>query len=127
MRLTPKVLGVKLKKSLKNKEWVKYTFLPSIIKLGYQDIKVSEADLDDAQGCYKAEQAEIRIKQGMEPREKLNTLLHEIIHACVYTYGLKDEFKDHDHEEKVVNALGNGLTDVFVRNKELIEFVRKSV
>ncbi len=109
------------------KEFVKYTFLPKVIHLGYQDIKVSEYDLVDAQGCYQAEQSKIRIKEGMEPKEKLNTLLHEIFHGIVYSYGLKKDFKDDEEEEKIVNALGNGLTEVLVRNKELVEFIRQSV
>lgn len=111
----------------KPKEFVKHTFLPAMVQIGYQDIKISEEDLVEAQGCYQAEQSKIRIKEGMEAREKLNTLLHEILHAAIYTYGLKKDFKDDEDEERLVNALGNGLTEVLVRNKELLEFIRQSV
>jgi len=101
--------------------------LPATIKIGYQDIKVSEEDLVDSQGCYQAELSKIRIKEGLDGREQLNTVLHEILHAIVYTYGLKKDFKTDEEEEKIVNALGNGLTEVLVRNKELVAFIGKSV
>lgn len=112
---------------MKNQKFEEY-ILPSVIKLGYQDIKVTEVDsIDNTQGSYNNDSHEIKIKSGMDNREKLNTMLHEILHGIVYTYGLKSEFKDDDTEEKIVNALGNGLTEVLVRNKELVEFIGKSV
>lgn len=118
-----------MKKTLrKRKEWVKHTFLPKTIKLGYQDIKLSEFEfMDGEQGCYRAEPAEIKIKHGAEGREKLNTVLHELLHACVYCYGLKKDFKDDEEEEKIVNALANGLTELLVRNPELVAFIRESI
>lgn len=117
---------MKKKSALQPKDFQEY-ILPKIIYLGYQDIKIVQEDLVDAQGCYQAEQSKIRIKEGMEGREQLNTVLHEILHAIVYAYGLKKEFKTDEDEEKIVNALGNGLTEVLVRNKELVEFIGKSV
>lgn len=110
------------------KEWVKYAPLPSIIHIGYQDIAVTEVDaIDNTQGSYNNESHEIKIKSGSGNREKLNTVLHELLHAIVYSYGLKCEFKGDEQEEKIVNALGNGLTESLVRNKELVEFIGKSV
>lgn len=102
--------------------------LPTGIKLGYQDITITEVDsIDNTQGSYDNESHEIKIKSGIGHREQLNTVLHEILHACVYCYGLKSEFKDDDSEEKIVNALGNALTEIVVRNKGLMDFIGKSV
>lgn len=102
--------------------------LPVSISLGYQNIKLVKSDLiDGAQGVYLADSSEIRIKEGLDDREILNTLIHEVLHACVYLYGLRDEFKDDDHEEKVVNALGNALTEVMIRNKPLAAWVHQNV
>lgn len=118
-------MAVKMKNPKENKEF--HVCLPAVIKLGYQDIKVSEVDaIDNTQGSYNNESHEIKIKVGMDNRERLNTIIHEILHACIYVYGLKCEFKDDDTEEKIVNALGNGLTEALVRNKELIQFVGES-
>lgn len=102
--------------------------LPTVIHLGYQDIIVTEVDaIDNTQGSYNNETHEIKIKGGQGNREQLNTILHEILHSIVYAYGLKCEFKDDDTEEKIVNALGNGLTEALVRNKDLVMFIEKSV
>lgn len=111
----------------KNKDWKEH-ILPSIIKIGYQDIRVSEVDfIDGAQGVYISDNSEIRIKEGMSESESLNTILHECLHAIVYVYGIKNDFEDNDEEEKIVNALGNGLTEIFLRNPNLIKFIVKSV
>lgn len=118
----------KLKKKLHPKEFSEY-ILPTLIRIGYQDIKVSEVDLiDDAQGLYRADSSEIRIKQGMEGRELLNTLLHECLHGIFYCYGLK-EILEHDdkREEQIVNAVGNGLTEILIRNPDLVKFINKFV
>lgn len=96
---------------------------PVVIKLGYQDIRITEDDLVEAQGCYQSDPPRIRVKGGMEGRERLNTILHELIHAVLFVYGLKKDFKDDDEEERLVNALGNGLTEALVRNKSLVQFL----
>jgi len=112
----------------KSKKFEKHLSLPKTISLGYQDITIYQIpSIDNTLGSYNNEVHQIKINIDSNNREKLNTLLHELIHACVYVYGVKREFKDDDQEEKVVNALSNGLTEAFVRNKELVEFVRQSV
>lgn len=109
------------------KKFREYT-LPTKIHLGYQEITVEEVSaIDDTQGSYNNESHEIKIKSGMSKREQLNTLLHELLHACTYTYGIKCEFSDDDKEEKVINALGNAFTELFIRNPDLIKFIGKSV
>lgn len=97
--------------------------LPDIVHLGYQDIALKLWDSEGPQGVYIADRPEIRIKDSLEGREVLNTLLHELIHATIYCYGLKQEFKDDEHEEKIVNVIGNALTEIFTRNPALAEWV----
>jgi Zn-dependent peptidase ImmA (M78 family) len=102
--------------------------LPTVIRLGYQDIKVIEVDaIDDTQGSYTNETHEIKIKGGMNASETLNTVIHECLHAILYVYGAKEHFKNDDEEENLVNAMANGLTEVLVRNKDLVAFIEKSV
>lgn len=107
------------------KEWK--IVLPTSVELGYQSIKIIEGDLIEGQGVYRCESSEIRIKESLNDRETLNTILHEILHAAVYVYGLKNEFKDDDHEEKVVNALGNALTEMCIRNPKLVSWIEQNV
>lgn len=107
-------------------QYKKIPNLPAVIHLGYQDIKITFKDFEEAQGSYSSDRHEISINVALEGVEVFNTLIHEILHACVYVYGLKEEFKDEDHEEKVVNALGNALTEVLTRNPKLVSWINKN-
>lgn len=98
--------------------------LPETICIGYQDIEVIKTDFADYEsGCYLADKAQIRIQKGLTHRESLNTLLHECLHAILYTYGFKTQFKDDESEEKLVGVLGNGLAEIFSRNPALVKWV----
>ncbi len=98
--------------------------LPETICIGYQDIEVQMVDFpDNEQGAYISDKSQIRIQKGMTPRERLNTVLHECIHAIIYTYGFKSHFENDEEEEKLVGMLGNGLAEVFSRNPELAKWV----
>lgn len=99
--------------------------VPKIIHLGYQDIEIKSWDAEGGlQGAYLPDRPQIRIADTVDGVELLNTMLHEIIHAAIYVYGIKGEFKDDDHEEKVVNVLGNALTEIFVRNPDLASWIK---
>ncbi len=97
--------------------------LPETICIGYQDIEVIETDFpDNEQGVYISDKSQIRIQRDMQPRESLNTVLHEIIHAIIFVYGAKQIFKDEEEEERVVGLVGNGLAEAFSRNPELAKW-----
>ena len=116
-----------MKNPKKNKKLREY-ILPTAIAVGYQKITVEEVSaIDDTQGSYTNETHEIKIKSGMNASETLNTMLHEMLHAIIYTYGLKDFFSDDDKEEKFVNVISNGMTEALVRNPDLVKFIVKSV
>lgn len=57
-------------------------------------------------------QGRIQITKGLDPAEKANTILHEILHAVCYTQGTDLGVKE---EERIVNALANGLC-AFIRD-----------
>jgi len=102
--------------------------LPLKINLGYQDISIVPYEfINNEQGAYSSDSSEIRIQKDMSPVETLNTMLHECLHACVYVYGLKEEFKDDEHEEKVINALGNAMTELFRRNPKMIGWIGEQI
>lgn len=104
----------------------KISNFPSVIRLGYQDIKITVKDYEEAQGSYSSDRHEISLNVALEGSEVLNTIVHEILHAGIYIYGIREEFKDSDHEEKVVNALGNAFTEVLVRNPKLVSWISKN-
>lgn len=47
------------------------------------------------------------------------TFLHEVLHAIWHTYGLKEAGFDRKQEEQIVEALSNGIYQVFKDNKLL--------
>lgn len=54
----------------------------------------------------------IRLDEDMSPNDKLETLLHEIVHGI-------DDFMDVGLEENQVKKLGHGLAMVFMDNPDL--------
>ena len=58
------------------------------------------------------------------PRGQLITLLHEIIHAILYSAGYTN-LDDNEHNEKLIDAITHGLYTVIKDNPELIELIRK--
>lgn len=91
------------------------------LKIGYQDVEVKFSDMEEY-GCYHSDKGVIKIQEGTEGKEYLNTLIHEVLHAIYYTYGLK-RLPDHtdEKEEHIVTTLGNALTQVITDNPELID------
>ena len=94
--------------------------LKDYIKIGYRNYKLDVwpdtfASTEEAEGEFFA-------KDG---KHGANTLLHEILHAIVYQYGLAEDIKD--KEEKIVNTLTNGLSAVFIDNPWLLDYLKDKV
>lgn len=104
--------------------------MPEVLKIGYQDVTVTEttfekdSTISDSTGYYLSEKARIAIKETMTTREKINTVLHECLHAIFYNYGMREVISDKDREEFIVNTIGNGLTQLLVANPALLEWIR---
>lgn len=98
--------------------------LPETICIGYQDIETIETDFpENEHGVYLSDKPQIRIQEGLNSREYLNTVIHECLHAIFYVYGAKAFVKGDEEEENIVNVLSNGLAEVFSRNPDLIKWV----
>ena len=54
----------------------------------------------------------------------VNTLVHEILHAIVFQWGIELDEKE---EEKICNTLANGLTTVCVDNPWLLSYIQKQL
>lgn len=101
--------------------------LPETICIGYQDIEVVRTTMpDDISGAYDGPKSQIYVRKKLTRREELNTVLHECLHAIFYIYGIKPFVEDDEAEEKLVFAIGNGLTEVFTRNPDLTKWVAKN-
>lgn len=98
------------------------------IKIGYRTYKINNClpedekllvDGDLTDGNIDNVRKEINIDDSLDYEDKLNTMIHEILHGIEYTYGV-------DLGEDVVVKLSNGLTDVLINNKlEVKRFVDK--
>jgi len=63
----------------------------------------------------------IYIDEILSPEAKACTLLHEVLHVIWALSALHDD----DKEERIVTALGNGLSQVIRDNPEFATFIKK--
>ena len=110
---------------------------PTVIKVGYRDIKIDwvapdfkSDELPDCYGQYKSREGLIQIQHNLCGQEKSNTMLHEILHACCYGAGLNQAempLKDADKEEIVINHLSNYLMGVFRDNPWFLDYIKDNM
>ena len=108
-----------------------------IIRIGFADIEVKEqapqfkkANMEGCYGQYTHRENIIEIQPGLSDIDEANTLLHEILHGCVYISSLSTDgqpLSSDNDEEVVVNSLSNYLIQVFRDNKWLLSYLNKKV
>ena len=101
----------------------KFIPLPGSIKVGYQDFKVGIhpiPDSTDYHGYTKKNESEMMFTCKGNPVEQANTVIHECLHAIWHIQGLQDQ---DGQEERIVNALANGLTGLMRDNPGLVKFL----
>ena len=69
---------------------------------GSMHLGILESVLQDIQSVNNRKDNIILINEGIEKTRKLETLIHEILHAICYNTGL-------EHDERQIEALSNGL------------------
>jgi len=97
------------------------------VRIGYKDYTLRFVEglmnKSDTMGeCFKT-LGIIEIDKSLSEIEMANTIIHEIMHAVHHTHGLGYMGNTEDAEERVINSLGNGLTQVFRDNPELTTLV----
>jgi hypothetical protein len=107
------------------------------IKVGYSDVKIEYLDpktnlkwCRDHHGEFVPETSVIKLAKDQRPSEELNTLIHEILHAITYIYGLNNDagpFKKTQVEEQVVAVMANGLQQILRDNPHLLAYVNKQL
>ena len=101
--------------------------LPKRVKIGYRTYEFqmwdkNYATSNEASGEFFAKEGAIGLSINEDNVSHANTLIHEILHAIVYQWGL-----DISTEEKIVNTIANGLTTVCVDNKWLLPYIQKNL
>ena len=102
--------------------------LPSSIRVGCYDVLVQTMEDREAMshgiyGHYASTEHIIRINEDLSPIKMLNTLMHEVMHACYDIGGLTDE----DEEERIVTIMANICTQVVRDNPEYNTFVQQCI
>ena len=107
------------------------------LRVGFQDltIEITDADfrtdnLTDCYGHYLQRENKIQINTNLEQHDLLNTVIHEILHACCYVGGLttkSNPLSDEDKEEVVTNTLANQIHIVLRDNPWLLKFIQESL
>ena len=99
------------------------------IKIGYQELtlgiqKPSFQNEVDSYGEFDHKKNTISITENLSDADYSCTLIHEILHAIVYYYGLTQSGQPLDSdakEEIVVNNIANGLTAALKDNSFLLK------
>jgi len=99
------------------------------IKIGYRDYKIKNLDsivskCNEINGQFLASDGMIALSSTEDNISHANTLIHEILHAIVYQWGIELDDKE---EEKICNTLANGLTTVLVDNPWLLSYIQKNL
>lgn len=100
------------------------------VRVGYQTITVdvcSDKDddrLTDTEGFYLSSQARVLINDKQCPTEQFATLIHELLHAAFYTYGMREIITDKEKEEYVVNTLSSAIIQIFKDNPFLMNGIK---
>lgn len=102
--------------------------LPSVIRILYRSwtiecIDDEAADELGVDGDCKKHRAAIRIRDSLEDVVKVDTVLHEVIHAIYSEYNIKDD----DGEEDTVQVVASGLTQVLHDNPKLLQWIKTTV
>jgi hypothetical protein len=103
--------------------------LPETIRVGYRTVRLEWWDQEDALdqnscGEWRPDIGRIRIAEGQPADEAQNTLLHEVLHACLK---VADTRIEHEAEEHVVHKLANVLLQVLHDNPELVSAITARV
>jgi hypothetical protein len=99
------------------------------IKIGYRDYIIKNLDsivsrCNEINGQFLASDGVIALSSTEDNISHANTLIHEVLHAIVYQWGIELDDKE---EEKICNTLANGLTTVFVDNPSLLSYLQKNL
>ena len=107
------------------------------LRVGFQDLTIEIRDADfrtdnltDCYWHYLQRENKIQINTNLEQHDLLNTVIHEILHACCYVGGLttkSNPLSDEDKEEVVTNTLANQIHIVLRDNPWLLKFIQESL
>lgn len=109
---------------------------PDSIKIGWKDVQIEYVNPGffknntDYWGQYLARKSVIEIQEEIQGDDLANTLIHEVLHAIVYTSSLNAEggaLEDAKDEEQTVNSIANHLMSVIKDNPWFLDFLKEQI
>ena len=97
--------------------------LPKKIDIGFRTFKVIVREDLGSMGSVNNNKRIIQIEKGQNKHDMVDTVLHECLHVMVDDSKLIDE----SDEEKIVSVFANKLTELFIRNPKLLDWMRQQV
>lgn len=98
--------------------------LPKKIAIGFRTFNVIvRVELPTVVGSVNMNKRLIQIEKNQSPHDMLDTVIHECMHVMIDDSNLVDE----PDEEKLVSTLSNKLTELFIRNPRLLDWMRQQV
>lgn len=97
---------------------------PLVWKVDYDPVKIKESGYAGAGASFGltfASQLEILVDPDRPEQGIRDTLLHEVLHAVIWTAGI--DLGDDDEEEIIVGQLSTAILDVLRRNKALVRYL----
>lgn len=90
-----------------------------VVYIGQVPWSVVESDTIEDFGETDSMGARLLIRADQHPDQKRDTLLHELLHSLVFTYGIP--MGDAESEEVIIKSLTPVLLDVLASNPKLVE------
>ena len=107
------------------------------LRIGYSTVSIKKQsgqftkdNMTDNYGQYLPRESKIEIQPNLTNVDEVNTLMHEILHACTWISSLNQPGQPLDStrdEELVVNSLANNLVQIFIDNKWLLSYLKEKL
>jgi hypothetical protein len=97
--------------------------MPSRVKVGVHEFRIlrpaaPKRNAEELLGWCDTEKLTIEVKRGMEKSKAQETLLHELCHTTTENADVS-----YEQEEKLVNAIAEGLLRIFKDNPGLVAYL----
>jgi len=102
----------------------------STVSINKQKPQFSKDNMTDNYGQFLPRENRLEIQPDLVCADEANTLLHEILHSCVWVSSLSQDgqpLHGTKEEELVVNSLANNLTQIFIDNEWLLYYLTENL
>lgn len=96
---------------------------PKVVKIGPFPFDVVYRHDSNLAGELEADEGRINLAQDQPLAQEQDSLLHEVLHGCLFVTGVGHTLDDAT-EERIVRPLATCLLDTLKRNPRLVDYLR---